>query len=145
MVEHDQGVRIPPDRAKMAALAPAFKPDGVVTAGNSSQISDGAGAVLLASERAVRQHGLKPMARLVARVVVGSDPVLMLDGPIPATRKILDARRAVDRRDRRHRDQRGLRLGRAAWQAEIGPIWTRSTPTAAPSPTATRWVRPAPS
>jgi acetyl-CoA acyltransferase len=89
-IEHDQGVRIPPDRARMAALAPAFKPDGVVTAGNSSQISDGAGAVLLASERAVRQHGLKPMARLVARVAVGSDPVLMLDGPIPATRKILD-------------------------------------------------------
>ena len=89
-IEHDQGVRIPPDRARMAALSPAFKPDGVVTAGNSSQISDGAGAVLLASERAVRQHGLKPMARLVARVAVGSDPVLMLDGPIPATRKILD-------------------------------------------------------
>lgn len=89
-IEHDQGVRIPPDRARMAALAPAFKPDGVVTAGNSSQISDGAGAVLLASERAVRQHGLMPMARLVARVAVGSDPVLMLDGPIPATRKILD-------------------------------------------------------
>ena len=89
-IEHDQGVRIPPDRARMASLAPAFKPDGVVTAGNSSQISDGAGAVLLASERAVRQHGLKPMARLVARVAVGSDPVLMLDGPIPATRKILD-------------------------------------------------------
>ncbi len=89
LVEHDQGVRIPPDRAKMAALPPAFKPDGVITAGNSSQISDGAAAVLLASERAVKAHGLRPIARLVARAVVGTDPVLMLDGPIPATRKVL--------------------------------------------------------
>jgi len=70
-------------------LKPAFKEDGVITAGNSSQISDGAAAVLLASERAVQQHNLKPLARLVARVVVGSDPTLMLDGPIPATRKVL--------------------------------------------------------
>lgn len=89
LVEHDQGVRIPPDRAKMAALPPAFKPDGLITAGNSSQISDGAAALLLASERALKTHGLRPMARLVARAVVGTDPVLMLDGPIPATRKVL--------------------------------------------------------
>jgi len=89
LVEHDQGVRIPPDRAKMAALPPAFKPDGVITAGNSSQISDGAAALLLASERAVNTYDLRPMARLVARAVVGTDPVLMLDGPIPATHKVL--------------------------------------------------------
>lgn len=88
-VEHDQGVRIPPDRDKMAALKPVFKEDGVVTAGNSSQISDGAGALLVASERAVREHNLKPMARIVARTAVGTDPVLMLDAPIPATRKVL--------------------------------------------------------
>ncbi len=88
-VTQDQGVRYPPDRAKMAALKPAFKEDGVITAGNSSQISDGAAAVLLASERAVREHKLTPLARLVARAVVGSDPTLMLDGPIPATRKVL--------------------------------------------------------
>jgi acetyl-CoA acetyltransferase family protein len=89
VVEHDQGVRIPPNREKMAALAPAFKEGGVITAGNSSQVSDGAAALLLASERAVQEHGLKPRARFVARVVVGSDPTLMLDGPIPATRKVL--------------------------------------------------------
>ncbi len=89
LVEHDQGVRVPPDRAKMAALPPAFKPDGVITAGNSSQISDGAAALLLASERAVKTYGLRPTARVVARVVVGTDPVLMLDGPIPATRQVL--------------------------------------------------------
>ncbi len=89
LVEHDQGVRMPPDRAKMATLPPAFKPDGVITAGNSSQISDGAAALLLASEQAVKAHSLRPLARLVARAVVGTDPVLMLDGPIPATHQVL--------------------------------------------------------
>jgi acetyl-CoA acetyltransferase family protein len=85
----DEGVRMPPDRAKMAALKPVFKPDGVITAGNSSQVSDGAAALVLASGQAVEEYGLVPMARLVARVVVGSDPVLMLDGPIPATQQVL--------------------------------------------------------
>jgi acetyl-CoA acyltransferase len=89
-VERDQGVRIPPNREKMAALPPSFKPDGVVTAGNSSQVSDGAAAVVLASEAYLRQAGVTPLARVVARVVVGSDPVLMLDAPIPATRIILE-------------------------------------------------------
>jgi|MudIll2142460700_1097286.scaffolds.fasta_scaffold37207_3 acetyl-CoA acetyltransferase family protein len=86
----DQGVRRPPDRTRMAELKPVFKPDGVVTAGNSSQISDGAAALLVASERALREHNLTPLARIIARVVIGSDPVLMLDGPIPATRKVLE-------------------------------------------------------
>jgi acetyl-CoA acetyltransferase family protein len=89
-IADDQGVRRPPDRKRMAELKPVFKPDGVVTAGNSSQISDGAAALLVASEHAVQDHGLTPLARIVARVAVGSDPVLMLDGPIPATRKVLD-------------------------------------------------------
>lgn len=86
----DQGVRRPPDREKMAALKPVFKEDGVITAGNSSQISDGAAALLLASPKAVGRYNLTPLARIVARVVVGSDPTLMLDGPIPATRKVLE-------------------------------------------------------
>ena len=85
----DEGVRMPPDRDKMAVLKPVFKPDGVVTAGNASQISDGAAALLLASAKAVGRYNLAPRARLVARFVTGSDPVLMLDGPIPATRQIL--------------------------------------------------------
>ena len=85
----DEGVRMPPDRAKMASLKPAFKPDGVVTAGNSSQISDGAAALVLASARAVGRYNLMPLARLVSRIVIGSDPVLMLDGPIPATKLVL--------------------------------------------------------
>jgi len=85
----DEGVRMPPDRARMAALKPAFKEGGVITAGNASQISDGCAALVLASARAVSRYNLTPRARLVARAVVGSDPVLMLDGPIPATRRIL--------------------------------------------------------
>ena len=88
-VAADEGVRMPPDRARMAALRPVFQADGVITAGNSSQISDGAAALLLASPKAVGRLNLTPRARLLARVVVGSDPVLMLDGPIPATRLAL--------------------------------------------------------
>lgn len=88
-VTTDEGVRPNPDRAKMATLKPVFKFDGVVTAANSSQISDGSAALVLASEKAVREHHLTPLARLISRVVVGSDPVLMLDGPIPATQMAL--------------------------------------------------------
>ncbi|MFN3741510.1 MAG: thiolase family protein [Anaerolineales bacterium] len=86
----DQGVRRPPDREKMAMLKAVFKEDGVITAGNSSQISDGAAALLLASPKAIGRYNLTPLARIVARLVVGSDPTLMLDGPIPATRKVLE-------------------------------------------------------
>ncbi|HJW90664.1 MAG TPA: thiolase family protein [Anaerolineales bacterium] len=89
VVTVDEGVRMPPDRARMAGLKPAFKADGVITAGNSSQVSDGAAALLLASARAVGRYNLTPRARIVSRAVVGSDPVLMLDGPIRATREVL--------------------------------------------------------
>jgi acetyl-CoA acetyltransferase family protein len=73
----------------MRSLRPVFKEDGVITAGNSSQVSDGAAALVLASAEAVGRYNLTPRARLARRVVVGSDPVLMLDGPIPATRQAL--------------------------------------------------------
>jgi acetyl-CoA acetyltransferase family protein len=112
----------------MAQLKPAFKPGGVVTAGNASQISDGSAAILLMSlERAIGL-GLKPRARLVARSVVGSDPVIMLTGPIPATRKVLD--------------RAGLTIGQIdaieineafasvvlAWEREINPDRARINP-----------------
>jgi acetyl-CoA acetyltransferase family protein len=86
----DQGVRFPPDREKMRTLKPVFKEDGVITAANSSQISDGTAALLLASPATVGRFNLNPLARLVARAVIGTDPVLMLDGPIPATNMILE-------------------------------------------------------
>lgn len=89
VVDKDQGVRIPPDREAMRKLKPAFKQDGVITAGNSSQISDGAAALVIASPKIVGRYNLNPRARILARVVIGSDPVLMLDGPISATKKVL--------------------------------------------------------
>ncbi|MCW5853904.1 MAG: thiolase family protein [Anaerolineae bacterium] len=89
-LEVDEGIRMEPDRARLGALKPAFKPNGKITAGNASQISDGAAAVLLASEQGLKRFGLRPRARLVSRVVVGDDPVLMLAGPIPGTRKALE-------------------------------------------------------
>ena len=74
----------------MRSLKTVFKADGVVTAANASQISDGTAALVLASPAAVGRYNLNPLARIVARVVVGTDPVLMLDGPIPATRMVLE-------------------------------------------------------
>jgi acetyl-CoA acyltransferase len=88
-VTRDQGVRTNASLEKMAALAPAFTPDGVTTAGNSSQITDGAAAVILTTAEKARALGLKPRARLVSMVTVGSDPHLMLTGPLDATRKAL--------------------------------------------------------
>ena len=86
----DQGVRIPPDREKMRSLKTVFKADGVVTAANASQISDGTAALVLASPAAVGRLNLMPRARIVTRVVVGTDPILMLDGVIPATQMALE-------------------------------------------------------
>jgi acetyl-CoA acyltransferase len=85
----DEGVRVPVDRARIAALTPSFRPDGTVTAANSSQISDGAAALLLMSEAKARALGLRPRARFVATALAGVDPTIMLTGPIPATRRVL--------------------------------------------------------
>ncbi len=88
----DQGIRPPgPDSAeKLASLKPAFKEDGKITAGNSSQVSDGAAAVLVMTADKAKELGLTPRAKIVDQTTVGVDPVMMLTGPIPATRKILE-------------------------------------------------------
>ncbi|GBD85605.1 3-ketoacyl-CoA thiolase [bacterium BMS3Abin02] len=86
----DEGIRRDTSAERLAALRPAFKPDGKVTAGNSSQISDGAAAVLIMSEDKAHELGMQPLARFVDFAVVGVDPVTMLKGPIPATKKVLD-------------------------------------------------------
>ncbi len=85
----DEGIRPNADRAKMAELDNVFTDSGVTTAGNSSQISDGASALLVMTAERAKQLGLKPRARVVATATVGSDPHLMLTGPIPATQKVL--------------------------------------------------------
>jgi len=85
----DEGVRVPVNREKMRALAPSFKPDGVITAGNSSQISDGAAVLMFMSEARAKSLGLTPRARVVATALAGVDPTIMLTGPIPATQRVL--------------------------------------------------------
>lgn len=86
-LDHDEGVRAVIDEPKMTAMLPIFRSPqtGVVTAANSSQMSDGAGAVIVASRAAAQRYGVAPKARFRARVVVGSDPVMQLTGVIPAT------------------------------------------------------------
>ena len=86
----DQGIRPDTTLEKLSELKPAFKEDGKITAGNSSQISDGAAAVLLMSREKADALGLKPRARIFDQTTVGVDPVIMLTGPIPATQKLLD-------------------------------------------------------
>jgi acetyl-CoA acyltransferase len=86
----DQGIRAGVTAEGLAELKPVFKEDGVLTAGNSSQISDGAAAVLLMSRAKADELGLRPRARVVDQTSVGVDPIMMLTGPIPATRKILE-------------------------------------------------------
>jgi acetyl-CoA acyltransferase len=128
MLSTDEGIRFEPNLEKMALLQPAFKPDGVITAGNASQISDGAAAVLLMSLDKAIELKLKPRARFSARSVVGSDPVIMLTGPIPATRQALQrAGLTIDQID-------AIEINEAfasvvlAWQAEIGPDPARVNP-----------------
>jgi acetyl-CoA acyltransferase len=86
----DQGIRPDTSLEKLAQLKPAFQEDGKITAGNSSQISDGAAAVLLMTREKADKLGLEPRARIADQTTVGVDPVIMLTGPIPATRKLLD-------------------------------------------------------
>jgi acetyl-CoA acyltransferase len=85
----DEGIRANANYEASAALQPAFNPDHSITAANSSQISDGAAAVLLMSLEKAKELGLKPRARIRAQAVVGTDPVLMLEGPIPGTAAVL--------------------------------------------------------
>lgn len=86
----DDGPRPDIDRDAMAKLPPVFRPDGRITAGNSSQVSDGAAAMLIMSEERASQLGLRPRARFHSFAVAGDDPVAMFTAPIPATRKVLD-------------------------------------------------------
>ena len=101
LLDRDEGIRMEPDRAKMNDLKPAFQAESfeqmfpgqlnwTVTAGNSSQISDGASAVLIASREKAEELGLTPRARFLSFTLAGDSPILMLTAPIPATRKALD-------------------------------------------------------
>jgi acetyl-CoA acyltransferase len=89
LFETDEGIRTP-NLEKMAQLMPAFNPDGVTTAGNSSQITDGAAAVLVTTPEKAEELGLTPRARFTSFALAGTDPITMLTGPIPATKKALE-------------------------------------------------------
>ncbi|AEW05326.1 acetyl-CoA acetyltransferase [Sulfobacillus acidophilus DSM 10332] len=124
----DEGPRPDTSMEKLAQLRPAFKPDGRVTAGNSSQITDGAAALLLASEEALVRHQWTPRGRIVAMTVVGVDPVIMLTGPIPATAKVLQkAGLTLEQMD-------VIEINEAfasvvlAWGKEYRPDWTKVNP-----------------
>lgn len=120
IVTEDEGPRRDTSLEALAALKPVFKPNGVITAGNASQMSDGAAAVLLMEQQKAMELGLKPKAKIVSQVVVGSDPTYMLDGVIPATKKALQkAKLTID-------DIDVVEINEAfasvvlAWQKEIG-------------------------
>jgi len=90
LMDTDEGIRADSSVATLAKLKPAFKEDGKVTAGNSSQITDGASAVLIMSEEKAQELGYTPRARFHSFALAGVDPVTMLTGPIPATKKVLE-------------------------------------------------------
>jgi len=100
MFEQDEGIRTDTSLEKLASLKPAFKPDGLITAGNSSQISDGAAAVLIMERAVAERLGLKPRARFIKFSLAGDNPIMMLTAPIPATFKVLErAGLALDQMD----------------------------------------------
>ena len=88
-IDTDQGIRPGTTVESLGALKPAFNPDGVVTAGNASQISDGSAALLIMTSERAKELGLTPIARIHTNVMAGVNPVIMLTGPIPATEKAL--------------------------------------------------------
>jgi acetyl-CoA acyltransferase len=127
-VRADEGVRRDTSMEKLAGLKPAFRPDGQVTAGNSSQISDGAAALLLASRAMAERLGLRPLARFAGFALAGVDPVLMLTGVIPATEKVLrQTGLGMD-------DLDVVEINEAfasvvlAWGREVEPNWERVNP-----------------
>jgi len=127
-VRADEGVRRDTSLEKLAGLKPAFKPDGQVTAGNSSQISDGAAALLIAGGDTAESLGLRPRARFVSFALAGADPVMMLTGPIPATE------RALARAGLTLGDLDVVEINEAfasvvlAWGREVDPDWSKVNP-----------------
>jgi acetyl-CoA acyltransferase len=125
LVRRDEGIRPDTTVEALARLKPAFKVDGRITAGNSSQITDGSAAVLLMSERRAKQLGYTPRARFHAFAVSGVDPILMLTGPIPATTKVLKrARLSLDAIDLIEINEAFASVV-LAWEREHHPDMTR--------------------
>jgi acetyl-CoA acyltransferase len=124
-IRTDEGVRPDTTIEKLGSLKPAFRPDGVITAGNSSQITDGAAAVLVMEKEKARALGLRPRARFHSFALGGVDPVIMLTGVIPATKRILERSRLG------MRDFDAVEINEAfapvvlAWEREFKPDMTK--------------------
>ena len=129
LLAQDEGIRPDSSVEKLAQLKPAFTPDtGVITAGNSSQITDGAAAVLVMSEDTASALGLTPRARFHAFALAGADPVMMLTAPIPATAKVLErAGLTLDDIDLVEINEAFAPVVLAWQQRAPAPTWRRST------------------
>jgi acetyl-CoA acetyltransferase family protein len=118
--DQDEGIRTDTSLERLASLKPAFKPDGLITAGNSSQISDGAAVVLIMERETAEKLGLKPRARFVSFSLAGDNPIMMLTAPIPATHKVLKrAGLTLDQIDRIEINEAFASVV-LAWQRETG-------------------------
>jgi len=125
LFEQDEGIRSDTSLEKLASLKPAFKPDGLITAGNSSQISDGAAALLIMERSTAERLGLKPRARFVSFSLAGDNPILMLTAPIPATFKVLErAGLTLEQMDLVEINEAFASVV-LAWQRETGADWQR--------------------
>jgi len=126
-IERDEGIR-DTDLERLAALSPVARPDGVHTAGNSSQISDGAAAVIMMTAKKADELGLTPRARILDTCLVGVDPVLMLTGPIDATQRLLDrSGLGIDDIDTFEINEAFASVV-LAWAAETGADLSRTNP-----------------
>ncbi|CAN5462693.1 thiolase family protein [soil metagenome] len=121
----DQGIRPDTNIEALSQLKTVFKEDGTITAGNSSQISDGAAAVLLMTREKADELGLKPRARIVDQTAVGVDPVIMLTGPIPATKKLLERNGMGINDIDLFEVNEAFASVVAAWRRELDPDWDR--------------------
>ncbi len=125
MFSQDEGIRADTSLEKLASLKPAFKTDGLITAGNSSQISDGAAAVLIMERSTAERLGLKPRARFISFSVAGDDPIFMLTAPIPATHKVLaKAGLSIDQIDLVEINEAFASVV-LAWQHELGAPFSK--------------------
>lgn len=115
----DEGPRADTSLEALSGLSPVFQEDGSITAGNASQLSDGASAVLLMSREKAEALGVTPRARFIARTAVGSDPTLMLTGPIAATKKVLDKAGLTLEDMNRYEVNEAFASVPLAWQKEL--------------------------
>lgn len=140
VVTADEGVRRDTSTEILARLKPAFTADGVIHAGNASQVSDGAAAMLVVSDDFARKHRLVPLARIHTAVVVGTDPVMMLGGPIPATEKALAKSGLTTADIGAFEVNEAFAPVPMAWRVELGVDERRLNPSGEPSHSDILWV-----